>query len=99
MERKPITRNVRDKPERRNAYVVGYACQVGDVKRGSKCQPRDCGVCCKGNGSSSDSAAGRGGRTWSELMFLTPVSRHFPPDVFIGAATGFAIARFDVLRH
>ena len=24
---------------------------------------------------------------------------HFPSDVFIGAATGFAIARFDVLRH
>jgi hypothetical protein len=23
---------------------------------------------------------------------------HFPSDVFIGAATGFAIARFDVLR-
>jgi membrane-associated phospholipid phosphatase len=24
---------------------------------------------------------------------------HFPSDVFIGAATGFAIAKFDVLRH
>jgi hypothetical protein len=24
---------------------------------------------------------------------------HFPSDVFFGAATGFAIARFDVLRH
>lgn len=24
---------------------------------------------------------------------------HFPSDVFIGATTGFAIARFDVLRH
>jgi membrane-associated phospholipid phosphatase len=24
---------------------------------------------------------------------------HFPSDVFIGAATGFAIAHFDVLRH
>lgn len=24
---------------------------------------------------------------------------HFPSDAFIGAATGFAIARFDVLRH
>ena len=24
---------------------------------------------------------------------------HFPSDVFIGAATGFAISRFDVLRH
>lgn len=24
---------------------------------------------------------------------------HFPSDVFIGAATGFAIARFDVMRH
>ena len=24
---------------------------------------------------------------------------HFPSDVFVGAATGFAIARFDVLRH
>jgi membrane-associated phospholipid phosphatase len=24
---------------------------------------------------------------------------HFPSDVFIGAATGFSIARSDVLRH
>jgi hypothetical protein len=24
---------------------------------------------------------------------------HFPSDVFIGAATGFAMAHFDVLRH
>ena len=24
---------------------------------------------------------------------------HFPSDVFIGAATGFAIARFDALCH
>jgi hypothetical protein len=27
------------------------------------------------------------------------IGAHFPSDVFIGAATGFAIARFDVLRH
>jgi membrane-associated phospholipid phosphatase len=27
-----------------------------------------------------------------------PLQAHFPSDVFLGAALGYAVARFDVLR-
>ena len=32
-------------------------------------------------------------------FFSRDYGAHFPSDVFVGAATGFAIARFNVLRH